>query len=106
MDSEMKSATRSESMKRAWAARRAATEMVASWSMNPICVCGCGGQLEKREGTAQTMFRNGRDAKLKAKALNVIRGKAHADTIPAIAKALRNKLGFLKTRPELIPAFK
>ena len=52
------------------------------------------------------MFRNGHDAKLRAKALNVIRGKAAADTIPSIAKALRKKLGFLKTRPELIPAFK
>ena len=57
-------------------------------------------------GNSTDYVRNGRDAKLKAKALNVIRGKANADTIPAIAKALRNKLGFLKTRLELIPAFK
>src|ERR1039458_9245041 len=106
MDIKTKSAGRSESMKRAWAARRAAVEMVASWSENPVCVCGCGDQLDKKSGSAQTMFRNGHDAKLKAKALNVIRGKADPDTIPAIAKALRNKLGFLKTRPELIPAFK
>ena len=93
-------------MKRAWAARRAADEMVARWTEKPICVCGCGGQLEKREGSAQTMYLAGHDAKLKAKALNVIRGKAEPDTIPEIAKALRSKLGFLKTRPELIPAFK
>ena len=102
----MKSLGRSESMKRAWAARRAAVEMAVSWSENPTCVCGCGDQLDKKSGSAQTMFRNGHDAKLKAKALSVIRGKADPDTIPAIAKALRSKLGFLKTRPELIPAFK
>ena len=106
MDIEMKSAGRSESMKRAWAARRAAVEIVARWSEDPVCLCGCGGQVEKKEGGAQVMFRNGHDAKLKAKALNVIRGKAEPDTIPAIAKALRSRLGFLKSRPELIPAFK
>ena len=106
MDIEMKSADRAESMKRAWAARRAAVEMEASWSENPICLCGCGGPLEKRSGPTQTMFLNGHDAKLKGKALKVIRGKAEPDTIPVIAKALRSKLGFLKTRPELIPAFK
>ena len=106
MDIEMKSAGRSEPMKRVWATQRAAVEMVACWSENPVCVCGCGGQLEKRSGSTQTMFRNGHDAKLKAKALNVIRGKADAGTILEIAKALRNRLGFLKARPELIPAFK
>src|ERR1035438_3922761 len=106
MDIEMKSAGRSESMKRAWGTRRAAVEMVAAWSENPVCICGCGGPVKKKEGAAQTMFRNGHDAKLKAEALNVIRGKAEPDTIPEIAKALRSKLGFLKTRPELIPAFK
>ena len=94
-------------MKRAWAARRAADEMVAQWTEKPICVCGCGGQLEKAaKASAQTMYLVGHDAKLKAKALSVIRGKAEPDTIPEIAKALRNKLGFLKTQPELVPAFK
>jgi hypothetical protein len=96
---------KSAAMKRAWAARRAADEMVARWTEKPICVCG--GQLEKAaKASAQTMYLAGHDAKLKAKALNVIRGKAEPDTIPEIAKALRNKLGFLKTRPELVPAFK
>jgi hypothetical protein len=104
MEIEMKSAGRSESMKRAWAARRAAVEMAASWSEDPVCLCGCGDQLEKRK--VQPMYRLGHDAKLKGKALSVIRGEAEPDTIPAIAKALRSKLGFLKTRPELIPAFK
>jgi hypothetical protein len=106
MNIETQLADRSESMKRAWAARRAAVEMEASWSENPICLCGCAGPVRKKEGAAQTMFLNGHDAKLKGKALKVIRGKAEPDTIPSIARALWSRLGFLKTRPELIPAFK
>ena len=47
MDKETKPGGRAESMKRAWAARRAADEMVAQWTEKPICICGCGGQLEK-----------------------------------------------------------
>jgi hypothetical protein len=106
VNAETKPFDRAELMRRTWATRRAADELANRWAEQPICLCGCGGRLEKRKGAAQSKYRVGHDSKLKAQALAVIQGKADPNTIPPIAKALRNKLGFLKTRPELMPAFK
>jgi len=96
---------RSESMKRAWIARRTSAQKLAAWHERPTCLC-CGAPLIKASSAkTQRLFRQGHDARLKALAAQVIRGEAPASHIPVIARLMRNRIGFLKTKPELMKAF-
>jgi hypothetical protein len=105
---------RSESMKRAWIARRTTAQKLAAWQERPTCLC-CGALLVRASAKlsfaksasvkTQRLFKQGHDARLKALAAQVVRGEAPASRIPVIARLMRNRIGFLKTRPELMPAF-
>ena len=93
-------------MKRAWIARRTTAQKLAAWQERPTCLCNCGALLVKATSSkGQRLFKQGHDARLKALAAQVIRGEAPASRIPVIARLMRNRIGFLKTRPELMPAF-
>jgi hypothetical protein len=97
--------TRSESMKRAWIARRTTAQKLAAWHERPTCLC-CGALLTKSTSAkTQRLFKQGHDSRLKALAAQVIRGEAPASHIPVIARWMRNRIGFLKKRPELMLAF-
>lgn len=97
---------RSESMKRAWIARRTSAQKLAAWHERPTCLCDCGALLTKATSPkGQRLFRQGHDARLKALAAQVVRGEAPASRIPVIARLMRNRIRFLKTRPELMKAF-
>jgi hypothetical protein len=92
--------SRSESMKAAWDARRSHAAKVAAWAERPTCLCGCGAELKKAKSrAAQSNFKAGHDAVLKAIALK------RPNEVPEIARIMRHRLGFLKTRPELMKAF-
>jgi hypothetical protein len=91
---------RSESMKAAWDARRSQAAKIAAWTEKPTCLCGCGAELKKAKSpAAQSNFKAGHDAVLKATALK------RPNEVPEIARIMRHRLGFLKTRPELMKAF-
>ena len=93
-------------MKRAWIARRSTAQKLAAWHERPTCLCSCGALLTKATSPkGQRLFRQGHDARLKALAAQVIRGEAPASHIPVIARLMRNRIGFFKTRPELMRAF-
>jgi hypothetical protein len=96
---------RSEAMKQAWIARRSSAAKLAAWHERPTCLC-CGALLVKSTSAkTQRLFKQGHDSRLKALAAQVIRGEAPASKIPVIARLMRNRIGFLKTRPELMKAF-
>jgi hypothetical protein len=81
-------------------------DSVAAWTKHPVCLCGCGEDLVLSKSEArQSLFKVGHDARLKSLAARVIKGTASRDEIPAIARALQERIGFLKTRPELAAAF-
>ena len=101
-----KSLTRSESMKRAWARRKSQSVTEVGWYENPTCLCGCGEPLVRhRNPERQRLFRAGHDARLKSVAAGVLAGEVPEHAIPEIARMLRNRIGFLRTRPELLKAF-
>ena len=81
-------------------------DLVAAWTEHPVCLCGCGEELPRPKPNArQSLFRVGHDSRLKSLAARVIKGAASRDQIPAIARAFRDRIGFLRTRPELAAAF-
>lgn len=97
---------RSDAMKRAWIARRTTAQKLAAWQQRPTCLCDCGELLvQSASAKSQRLFKQGHDARLKALAAQVIRGEVPASHIPVIARLMRNRIGFLKTRPELMKAF-
>ena len=101
-----KSLTRSESMKRAWARRKSQSVTEVGWYENPTCLCGCGEPLVRhRNPERQRLFKAGHDARLKSVAAGVLAGEVPEHAIPEIARMLRNRIGFLRTRPELLKAF-
>jgi hypothetical protein len=99
--------TRSEAMRRAWTVRRSAAEKIAQYYARPICLCGCGELLAKADSEkAQRLYRPGHDARLKALARKVVAGEIPAQKIPVVARLLHKRIGFLKTMPELVAAFR
>ena len=98
--------TRREAMARSWATRKANAAAESLWWERPVCLCGCGEQLVRhRNPDRQRLFKPGHDARLKSVAAAVIAGEVSGDTIPLAAKVLRDRIGFLKRRPELRKAF-
>jgi hypothetical protein len=82
-------------------------DSVAAWTEHPVCLCGCGESLLRSKPEArQSLYKKGHDARLKSLAGRVIKGTASRDGIPAIARALQERIGFLKTRPELAAALR
>src|ERR1019366_542742 len=101
-----KSLTRSESMKRAWAGRKSQVVTEVGWFQKPVCLCGCGEALVRhRNPESQRLFKPGHDARLKSVAAGVLAGEVPEHAIPEIARMLRSRIGFLRTRPELSKAF-
>jgi hypothetical protein len=93
-------------MKRAWARRKSQAVTEVGWSENPICLCGCGEALVRhRNPEKQRLFKAGHDARLKSVAAGVRSGEVPEHAISEIARMLRSRIGFLKTRPELSKAF-
>lgn len=81
-------------------------ETPAQWHQNPLCLCGCGGAIpRKNQIKKQSLFRPGHDARVKSLATRIVAGTAKPEEMPAIAKVMREHIGFLNTRPELAPAF-
>jgi hypothetical protein len=82
-------------------------DSVEAWTEHPVCLCGCGCSLPRSKSEArQSLFKVGHDARLKSLAARVIKGTASCDEIRAITRALQERIGFLKTRPELAAAFR
>ncbi len=78
----------------------------ATWFQNPTCLCGCGEALVRhRNPEKQRLFKAGHDARLKSVAAGVLAGEVPEHAIPEIARMLRSRIGFLRTRPELSKAF-
>jgi hypothetical protein len=101
-----KSLTRSESMKRAWARRKSQSVTEVGWYENPTCLCGCGEPLVRhRNPERQRLFKAGHDARLKSVAAGVVAGEVPEHAIPEITRMMKNRIGFLRTRPELSKAF-
>jgi hypothetical protein len=101
-----KSLTRSEAMKRAWERRRSKSTTEAAWFEKPVCLCGCGEPLVRHPNPEkQRLFRPGHDARLKSVAAGVLAGEVPKDAIPQVAKLLKDRIGFLRTKPELAKAF-
>jgi hypothetical protein len=101
-----KSLTRSESMKRAWARRKSQVVTEVGWFQKPVCLCGCGEPLVRHPNPErQRLFKPGHDARLKSVAAGVLAGEVPEHAIPEIARMLRSRIGFLRTRPELSKAF-
>jgi hypothetical protein len=74
----------------------------ATWFQKPVCLCGCGEPLVRhRNPEKQRLFRAGHDARLKSVAAGVLAGEVPEHAIPEIARMLRSRIGFLRTRPEL-----
>lgn len=97
---------RSAAMARAWATRKANAATASAWWQRPVCLCGCGVVLVRhRNPERQRFFRPGHDARLKSVAAAVLAGEIDRKQIPDAARALKDRLGFLKTRPELARAF-
>ena len=101
-----KSLTRSESMRRAWARRKSQAVTEVGWYENPTCLCGCGEALVRHHNPErQRLCKPGPDARLKSVAAGVLAGEVSEHAIPEIARMLRSRIGFLRTRPELSKAF-
>ena len=99
-------AKRSEGAKRAWESRKTNAAARAGWFQKPLCLCGCGEVLVKhRNPERQRLFRPGHDARLKSIAAGVLAGEIPEHAIPPTAKMLKNRIGFLRTRPELAKVF-
>ena len=97
---------RSDSMARAWATRKAHAAIQTAWFQKPVCLCGCGEKLVRhRNQEKQRLFKPGHDARLKSIAAGVLAGEIGRDAIPEVARALKKRIGFLRTRPELEKAF-
>jgi len=93
-------------MARAWEKRKANAAAEAKWFEKPVCLCGCGEPLVRhRNPERQRLFKPGHDARLKAVAAGVLVGEVPKSAIPEIARVLKNRIGFLKTKPELLKAF-
>ncbi len=93
-------------MRRAWMVRRSAVEKIEKWYERPVCLCGCGELLVKADSEkTQRLYKPGHDARLKALARKVVAGEIPAQKIPAVARLLHKRIGFLKTMPELAAAF-
>ncbi len=79
---------------------------ISNWEARPTCLCGCGGELVRHKNPIrQKLFIVGHDARLKSTAAKVIRGELPRTAISNTTRELRNRIGFLRTRPELIAAF-
>jgi hypothetical protein len=101
-----KSLTRSESMKRAWARRKSQVVTEVGWFQKPVCLCGCGEPLVRHPNPErQRLFKPGHDARLKSVAAGVLAGEVPEHAIPEIARVMKNRIGFFRTRPELSKAF-
>ena len=97
---------RIEGARRPWKVRKANAAAEATWFQNPTCLCGCGEALVRhRNPERQRLFKPGHDAWLKSVAAGVVAGEVPEHAIPEIARMLRNRIGFLRTRPELSKAF-
>jgi hypothetical protein len=97
---------RIEGARRAWEVRKANAAAEASWFQKPCCLCGCGEPLVRhRNPERQRLFKPGHDARLKSVAAGVVAGEVPEHAIPEIARMLRNRIGFLRTRPKLSKAF-
>jgi hypothetical protein len=82
-------------------------DSLAAWIEHPVCLCGCSESLVRSTSEArQSLFKPGHDSRLKSLAARVVKGTASPDEIPAIARALQERIGFLKSRPELAAAFR
>jgi hypothetical protein len=98
--------SKSSGAKRAWVSRRANAAAVANWFAKPVCLCGCRTELVRhRNPDHQRLFRPGHDARLKSVAASVIVGAMTKDRIPDVARALKARIGFLRTTPGLAKAF-
>ena len=97
---------RSESMRRAWATRKARAASEAAWFEAPICLCGCNAPLVRSKSPEkQTKFLLGHDAKLKSVAAIVLRREADRSAIPEIARVMKAHLAFLQKDAELAKVF-
>ena len=97
---------RIEGARRAWEVRKANAAAEATWFQKPCCLCGCGEPLVRHPNPEkQRLFKPGHDARLKSVAARAVAGEVPEHAIPVIAKMLRSRIGFLKTRPELSKAF-
>ena len=93
-------------MKRAWARRKSQSVTEVGWYENPTCLCGCGEPLVRHPNPEkQRLFKPRHDARLKSVAAGVQAGEVPEREIPEIARMLRSRIGFLRTRPELLKAF-
>jgi hypothetical protein len=105
-DRAVSTSKRSEAMARSWAKRRANAAALTAWWKRPVCLCGCGEALVRhRNPEKQRLFRPGHDARLKSVAAGVLASEVPKDTIPSAARVLKDRIGFLRTRPELSKAF-
>src|ERR1017187_938177 len=90
----------------AWARRKAQAVTEVGWFQKPICLCGCEEALVRHPNPErQRLFKSGHDARLKSVASGVLAGEVLEHAIPEIARMLRSRIGFLRTRPELSIAF-
>ena len=97
---------RIEGARRAWEVRKAIAAAEAIWFQNPTCLCGCGEPLVRHPNPEkQRLFKPRHDARLKSVAAGVQAGEVPERAIPEIARMLRSRIGFLRTRPELSKAF-
>jgi hypothetical protein len=79
--------------------------MEAEWRASPVCLCGCRGPLVRRKNRKESLFLRGHDARLHSLARKVLRGEAEPTAIPKIARAMKSRLAFLLTDPELARLF-
>jgi hypothetical protein len=84
------------------ATRKANAALVAAWFERPVCLCGCGTELARNT----LRFVQGHDAKLKACLRALLRGESKRQGVPAIARAMKEHIKFLRDSPELEKALR
>jgi hypothetical protein len=88
------------------AASSAPNDVAAPWYARPVCLCACGWELIRHKNPErQLKFCVGHDARLKSTAAKVGTGELPRSAISDAAQALKDMIGFLKTRQELLKAF-
>ena len=98
--------SRSESMRAAWAKRRANAGVEADWLAHPTCCCGCGARLDvAKNPERQRSFRPGHDSALKSLLRKVNRGEAKSEDIPQAARANVARIKFIQADPEFQKPF-
>ena len=98
--------SRSESMRAAWAKRRANAGVEAEWLAHPVCCCGCGARLDvAKNPEQQRSFKPGHDSALKSLLRKINRGEAKSEDIPQAARANLTRIKFIQADPEFQKPF-